>query len=56
MSKQLAISSSFAIFAMAAMALLHKPAGKDLHRGGGLWSAQVEAPAPDLPRPFSLFD
>lgn len=55
MSKQLAISSSFATFALAAMALLHTPAQTGAFGGEGIIALQAESLALDLPKP-SLFD
>lgn len=54
MSKQLAISSSFATFAMAAMALLYAPDHSGQHGGEGFVLVQAEIPSLDLPR-LSLF-
>ena len=50
MSKQLAISSAFATFAMAAMALTLTPNHIRLEAGNGLAPLQAEL-APDLPQP-----
>ena len=56
MSKQLAISSSFATFAMAAMALFLTPDQRGLDGGIGMLAVQAEASAPDLPRPSIFLD
>ena len=50
MSKQLAISSAFASFAMAALALTYTPSGLARAEGDlGGYSLQVEQKLPDLP-------
>lgn len=56
MSKQLAISSSFATFAMAALAVLHMPAHGGAFDGDRLIEVQAESPALDLPRPSFFID
>ena len=54
MSKQLAISSSFCTFALAAMALFASPDQSSFHSGETFMKVQAEAPGFDLPLP-SLF-
>lgn len=53
MSKQLAISSSFSTFALAALAVLHMPSHDSAIRGDSLIQVQAESPidngALDLP-------
>lgn len=56
MSKQLAISSSFATFAMAAMALFLTPDQRGLDGGNGMFAVQAEAPGLDLPHPSIFLD
>ncbi|HSM52638.1 MAG TPA: hypothetical protein VK839_00480 [Erythrobacter sp.] len=56
MSKQLAISSSFATFATAAMALFLTPDHSGLRSGGGFAGLEAESPALDLPRPSIFLD
>ncbi|MFZ9395491.1 MAG: hypothetical protein ACO25F_05445 [Erythrobacter sp.] len=56
MSKQLAISSSFATFAMAAMALFVTPDRGDPRMGEAMIGVQAESPAFDLPQPSFLAD
>ena len=51
MSNQLAISSAFAIFAMAAMVLSQTPDNSELSSGDGFAPLQVELVQPDLPKP-----
>ncbi|WFL76287.1 hypothetical protein P7228_09780 [Altererythrobacter arenosus] len=51
MSKQLALSSAFATFAMAAMVLLHTPDHGGLGGGEAFVPVQVDAPSLDLPQP-----
>ena len=51
MSKQLAISSAFATFAMAAMALTLTPNNSRLSGGDGFVPLQAELPSLDLPTP-----
>lgn len=57
MSKQLTISSSFATFALAALALLHTPpqgSGHDF-AGSGMWQAESASAANRAPGlPFAL--
>jgi hypothetical protein len=56
MSKQLAISSSFATFAMAAMALFVTPDHSGPHGGDGFAGLQAESSALDLPHPSIFLD
>lgn len=56
MSKQLAISSSFATFAMAALALFLTPDQSAPRMGEGVFAAQAESSALDLPRRVFLAD
>ncbi|HEX5645203.1 MAG TPA: hypothetical protein VFX62_06800 [Erythrobacter sp.] len=56
MSKQLAISSSFATFAMAAMALFLTPDQIGPRTGEAGFAVQAESPALDLPRPSFFAD
>lgn len=51
MSKQLALSSAFATFAMAALVLLHTPDQSGLGAGEPMVSVQAELTTPDLPKP-----
>ena len=51
MSNQLAISSAFAIFAMAAMVLTHTPDNSGHGGGEGFAPLQVELDQIDLPKP-----
>ena len=60
MSKQLALSSTFATFAMAALVLFHTPDRSGLGGGDAFMPVQAEAPqidhsALDLPQP-SFFE
>ena len=56
MSKQLAISSSFATLAMAAMALFLTPDQIGPRAGEAGFAVQAESPALDLPRPSFFAD
>lgn len=56
MSKQLAISSSFSTFALAALAVLHLPSHDSAISGERLYQVQAESPALDLPRPSFFTD
>ncbi|MBE5074688.1 hypothetical protein IM511_10275 [Erythrobacteraceae bacterium E2-1 Yellow Sea] len=51
MSKQLAISSAFATFAMAAMMLIHTPDNSGFGMGDNFAPLQVELDQIDLPKP-----
>ena len=51
MSKQLAISSAFATFAMAAMALLHTPDRSGLGGSESFVPLQAGIELPSLPQP-----
>lgn len=51
MSKQLAISSSFSAFALAALALLHTPAQNSAISGQSFAPVQAESIMLDLPAP-----
>jgi hypothetical protein len=54
MSKQLAISSTFATFAMACMVLLYTEDRAGLSRGEPMLDIQAEAPSLELPSPSFL--
>ena len=56
MSKQLAISSSFATFALAALALLHTPSHNSAISGEGFMTVQAESVTLDLPVPTLFGD
>lgn len=51
MSKQLALSSAFATFAMAAMVVVHTPNHAGPGGGEAFVPVQVEAASLDLPQP-----
>jgi hypothetical protein len=54
MSKQLAISSTFATFAMACMVLLYTEDRAGLSQGEPMLDIQAEAPSLELPSPSFL--
>ena len=51
MSKQLAVSSAFATFAMAAMALIHTPDRSGHGTDAGVFTVEAELPQIELPGP-----
>lgn len=54
MSKQLAVSSAFATFAMAAMVLVHTPDRSGHGTDGGVFTVEAELPQVELPGPSIL--
>ncbi|WP_159456636.1 hypothetical protein [Altererythrobacter xiamenensis] len=54
MSKQLAVSSAFATFAMAAMALIHTPDRSGHGTESGVFAVEAELPQIELPGPSIL--
>ena len=54
MSKQLAVSSAFATFAMAAMVLVHTPDQSSHGTDGGVFAVEAELPQIELPGPSLL--
>lgn len=51
MSKQLALSSAFATFAMAALVLLHTPDRSGQGAGDAVFAVEAELPVTELPGP-----
>lgn len=54
MSKQLAVSSAFATFAMAALVLIHTPDRSGHGTDGGVFAVEAELPQVELPGPSIL--
>ena len=54
MSKQLALSSAFATFAMAAMVLTHTPDRSGPGAGETVFAVEAELPAMEMPGPSLL--
>ena len=54
MSKQLALSSAFATFAMVALTLTHTPDRSGLDGGDSVFAIEAELPAMEMPGPSLL--